>query len=43
MIKGDTAMIKETIFKADYQPVTIINEQRSKLMFQDKNKLGSTT
>ena len=27
-------MIKETILKADYQPVTIINEQRSKLMFK---------
>lgn len=27
-------MIQEMILKVDYQPVTIINEQRSKLMFK---------
>jgi len=30
-------MIKETILKADYQLVTIINEQRSKLLLYTKN------
>lgn len=29
-------MIKEMILKANYQPVTIINEQRSKMMFKTK-------
>ena len=35
-------MIKETILKAGNQPVTIINEQKSKLMFKTENKFGST-
>jgi len=30
-------IIKEMILKADYQPVTIINEQRSKLMFKTED------
>ena len=30
-------MIQEMILKADYQPVTIINEQRSKLMFKTED------
>lgn len=33
-------MIKETILKADYQPVTIINEQRSKLMFKTEDVMN---
>ena len=33
-------MIQEMILKADYQPVTIINEQRSKLMFKTENVMN---
>ena len=29
ILKYELIMIKEKILKADYQPVTIINEQRS--------------
>ena len=33
-------MIKEMILKAAYQPVTIINEQRSKLMFKTEDVMN---
>ena len=34
-------MVQEMILKADYQPVTIINEQRSKLMFKTEDVQNS--
>ena len=33
-------MIKETILKTDYQPVTIIKEQRSKMMFKTEDVMN---